>query len=229
MNRRRAGNRWFPYLCIITAGLNAAYTGGRLLISYRIVEIGGSSAIGLVAALYSPLPLMAAIPVGRAADGRYSALMLRGGAGTSAAALTLIAFSPDVALISAGAVLLGFGNLLTAVSGQGYIPALSRPEEYDKAFSGLSLAMSVGQTAVLPLAGGVAASGAFLGSSTTVPLLIMAGLAAVATLFSLSCHLGSRDNVRSRATTEPLGVAAMLTRRGMLSCSLQQPYRAGFR
>lgn len=216
MRNRPAAGGWFIYLCVAIAALNAAYAGGRLLISYRVLELGGDTAvIGLTTALYSLVPLLAAMPVGRAVDGRHAATMLRIGAGVSAAAFALIALGGDLLLLSAGSVLLGFGNLLTAVSGQGYIPALSHPQEYDKRFGGLSLAISIGQSAGLPVAGAIASTNAIWGSHTTVPLLVMGALTAGATVLTLSPKFSDRRGPDSRPAAQPQGVRRMLATQGM--------------
>ena len=207
---------WFKYLCVAIGALNAAYAGGRLLISYRVLELGGdTSIIGLITALYSLLPLLAAMPVGRAVDGRHAATMLRLGSGVSAVALALIALGGDLVLLSAGSVLLGFGQVLTSVSGQGYIPTRSLPQDYDKRFAALALAISVGQSAGLPLAGAIASTSLIWGSHTTLPLWSMGIIALGSTLLTLSSPLGIGRGAEPAPTTMPQGVLAMLGTQGM--------------
>lgn len=172
------------------------------MISYRVLELGGdTSVIGLTTALYSLVPPLAAMPAGRAVDGWHAATMLRLGSGVSAAAFALIAFSGDLVLLLVGSVALGFGHILTAVSGQGYIPALSQPQDYDKRFGGLALAISIGQSAGLPLAGAIASTSVIWGFHTTVPLWTMGVVAAGATLVTLS-----RGSAIGRSSTPPVSI-----------------------
>ena len=58
---------WFVSLCLVTALLQAVYAAVRVMISYRALELGGDGAtVGILTALYSLVPLVAAIPIGRA-------------------------------------------------------------------------------------------------------------------------------------------------------------------
>lgn len=216
MRNRPADGTWFTFLCVAVAALNAAYAGGRLLISYRVLELGGDiTIIGLTTALYSLVPLLAAMPAGRAVDGRHAATMLRLGSGVSVAAFALLALGGDLVLLSAGSILLGFGHILTAVSGQGYIPAMSKSQDYDRRFGGLALAISIGQSAGLPLAGAIASAGLIWGSHTTVPLWTMGVIAAGSTLLTLSSQFAKGRGPKPPASVPPQGVRRMLETHGM--------------
>jgi MFS family permease len=141
--------------------------------------------------------------------------MLRLGSGVSAAAFALIAFGGDLLLLSAGSILLGFGHILTAVSGQGYIPAMSQPQDYDKRFGGLALAISIGQSAGLPLAGAIASASLIWGSHTTMPLWTMGVIAAGSTLLTLSPKFAIGHGPKPPASVPPQGVRRMLATHGM--------------
>ncbi len=148
---------WFVSLCLVTALLQAVYAAVRVMISYRALELGGDGAtVGILTALYSLVPLVAAIPIGRAVDGRHAAAVLRLGAALSVAAVIVIITSTDLVVLAVGSILLGFGHILTLVSGQGYIPLMSSPDQYDRRFGGLTVWISVGQSIGIPVAGIIA-------------------------------------------------------------------------
>ncbi|MFD2397435.1 hypothetical protein ACFSVJ_12620 [Prauserella oleivorans] len=66
--------RWYPHLCVITALSQAAYNSARMLVSYRSLDLGGDGlALGIITALFSLLPLVVAVQVGRAVDNGHPA------------------------------------------------------------------------------------------------------------------------------------------------------------
>jgi hypothetical protein len=72
--RDRAGKAlirsWFVILCATTALAHAVYAAVRVMISYRALELGGDGAtVGVRTTVYSLVPLIAALPIGRAVDG----------------------------------------------------------------------------------------------------------------------------------------------------------------
>ncbi|MBY3989545.1 MFS transporter [Rhodococcus fascians] len=176
---------WFRTLCLISALLQAVYVAVRVLLSYRILELGeGGAAIGAVTALYSLAPLLIAIPLGRLVDGRYLSLVLRTGILLSLAAVLVVAVGESLQAIALGSIVLGVGNLLTAVGSQTYIPRRTTDAMMDRRFGSLSLWVSLGQACGLPVAGVVASSS--LGTSGA--LHVMA--AAAASALALSCSRG---------------------------------------
>ncbi|TQC46491.1 MFS transporter [Rhodococcus sp. WS4] len=180
---------WFVSLCLVTALLQAVYAAVRVMISYRALELGGDGAtVGILTALYSLVPLVAAIPIGRAVDGRHAAAVLRLGAAISVAAVVAILLSTDLVVLALGAILLGFGHILTLVSGQGYVPLMSEPDQYDRRFGGLTVWISVGQSIGIPVAGIIASRSHEGHVDTTGSLLAMLVLATLAAAASLSPH-----------------------------------------
>ncbi|PXY17304.1 MFS transporter [Prauserella endophytica] len=173
---------WYPHLCVATALSQAAFNAARMLVSYRALGLGADGvALGVIAALFSLLPLVVAVHVGRAVDNGHPAGMLRAGVLLTAVSLLVIAVSGDLVILGIGNALLGFGQVLVVVAAQGFIPLLSEPHELDKRFAGWSLAVSIGQTVGLPVAGLVSsASSTGDGVATTGALLALAGLVALA-------------------------------------------------
>ncbi|RZK69922.1 MAG: MFS transporter, partial [Rhodococcus sp. (in: high G+C Gram-positive bacteria)] len=71
---------WFRNVCIATALLQAVYHAVRVLVSYRVLALGGDAVtIGIVTALFSLAPLLVAVRIGRAVDRRHAAAVLRTG------------------------------------------------------------------------------------------------------------------------------------------------------
>ncbi|BAH53920.1 hypothetical membrane protein [Rhodococcus opacus B4] len=56
---------WFLNVCVATALLQAVYHAVRVLVSYRVLALGGDAVrIGVVTALFSPAPLLVAVRIG---------------------------------------------------------------------------------------------------------------------------------------------------------------------
>ncbi|MET8353777.1 MFS transporter [Micromonospora sp. NPDC005206] len=90
----------------------------------------------------------------------------------TAVSVLVVAVSGDLVVLALGNVLLGFGQILTTVSGQGLVPILSKPHELDRRFAGWTLSVSIGQSVGLPLAGLVAAASSDERSVATTPALL---------------------------------------------------------
>lgn len=209
---------WFVALCATTALTQAVYAAVRVMISYRALELGGDGGtVGLLAALYSLVPLLAAIHIGRAVDGRRAAAILRTGSGLALAAVALIAASTDIVTLAAGSIVLGFSHILTMVASQGFIPRRSAPTEYDARFGGLTVWISVGQSVGIPIVGVLAGRGGSHGDvDTTAALTAMAVVATVATGLSLLPALRlSASNDTTRERDERQSTKSMLTTTGM--------------
>lgn len=207
---------WFTYLCLITGSLNGVFSGARLIISYRALELGGDgTAVGLITAAYSLLPLIVALPIGRAADGRHIGLMIRLGSGLTVAALVITGASENILSLVVGSVLLGLGQVLTAVSAQGFIPSKSCPAEYDRRFAGLALAISLGQAVGIPVAGSLASVPPFLGHRTSLPLLAMAVLIAGFTVLAFSESLNGAPRADPGESVHRQSALGMLMTPGM--------------
>lgn len=196
------------------------YAAVRVMISYRALELGGGDAtVGVLTALYSLVPLVAAIPIGRAVDHRRAAGVLRAGTALAVAAVVVITVSGDIAVLTAGAIMLGFSHILTMVASQGYIPARSQPSDYDRRFGGLTVWISVGQSIGIPVVGVLASrSPAADAVDTAAALSAMIVVAGVATGIALlpALRLPAEPAV-TRAAAGRQSTPAMLTTPGMRS------------
>lgn len=208
---------WFAALCATTALMQAVYAAARVMISYRALDLGGSATtVGVLAALYALVPLVAAIPIGRAVDGRFAAAVLRSGSALAVVAVGIVAISGDIVVLAMGSILLGFSNILTMVASQGYVPALSAPGDYDRRFGGLTVWISIGQSIGIPVVGIIASRNASTGVNTTGPLLAMAVFAVVSTAITLMPALRIRKNDDDvSAGQDRQSTTAMLSAAGM--------------
>ncbi|MDP9882855.1 MFS family permease [Sinomonas atrocyanea] len=197
---------------MITGSLNGVFSGARLIVSYRALELGGDgTTVGLITAAYSLLPLVVALPIGRAADGRHIGLMVRLGSGITVAALVMTGASENIPSLAVGSVLLGLGQVLTAVSAQSFIPAKSPPAQYDRRFAGLALAISAGQAVGIPIAGSLASVPPLLGHRTSLPLLAMAVLIAGSTVLAFSRHLSGGPRADAGAERRQSALNMLMT------------------
>lgn len=207
---------WLLYLCTATALLHATFQSVRVLVSYKILALGGdATTIGAVTALYALVPLIAAVRFGRAVDRGHATLILRVGVLVTTIGAGLIAFSSGLVVLGIGNIVLGLGQLLVTVSGQAFISILSPPGELDRGFAGITLGVSVGQTVGVPLAGVIAAT-TTTGSSveTTGALVTMTVVSALAV--PLIVGLREPADAGRRANGDaPQTVRSMLATRGM--------------
>ncbi|MFC9553125.1 MFS transporter [Rhodococcus sp. NPDC056960] len=175
--------RWFLNLCIATALLQAVYHAVRVLVSYRVLALGGDAVtIGIVTALFSLAPLLVAVRIGRAVDRRHAAAVLRAGVLLTAVGVLVIAASGDLIVLALGNVVLGFGQILVTVAGQGFITLLSPPGELDRGFAGLTLGVSIGQAVGVPLVGVIAAGNSDGGVVRTTLALTVMGVVSLAAI-----------------------------------------------
>ncbi|MFX1760057.1 MFS transporter [Rhodococcus sp. As11] len=208
---------WLLYLCLSTALLHAAFQSIRVLVSYRILALGGDAAtIGAVTALYALVPLVAAVLMGRAVDRGHATAVLRSGIVVTTVGAGSIALSSGLIVLALGNIVLGLGQLLVTVSGQAFVSILSPPGELDRGFAGITLGVSVGQAVGVPVAGAIAATSDDGNGSveTTGALLVMT----VVSLLALPLVLGLREPPGSGRTAEdgaPQSILSMLATKGM--------------
>lgn len=201
---RAPGRRlsWFAALVLVSIASHAVLNGVRILISYRALALGGDAlAIGIITAAFAALPLLIALPIGRAVDRGHGMWILRVGLVLTAAAVFLAATSQQLGVLALASALLGFGQILHTIACQGLIPLWSPPELMDKRFGQLTLGVSAGQFLGLPLAGIVATMtnrGVEGPLQTTTSLLVMGGVAAAAVPLAFAFSPASRA-VRTRS------------------------------
>ena len=172
---------WFLNVCVATALLQAVYHAVRVLVSYRVLALGGDAVtIGVVTALFSLAPLLVAVRIGRAVDRRHAAAVLRTGVVLTSLGVLVIAMSGDLIVLGLGNVILGFGQILVTVAAQGFITLLSPPGELDRGFAGLTLGVSIGQAVGVPLVGLIAAGSSDGGVVETTLALTVMGVVSLA-------------------------------------------------
>ena len=172
---------WFLNVCVATALLQAVYHAVRVLVSYRVLALGGDAVtIGIVTALFSLAPLLVAVRIGRAVDRRHAAAVLRTGVVLTSLGVLVIAMSGDLIVLALGNVVLGFGQILVTVAAQGFITLLSPPGELDRGFAGLTLGVSIGQAVGVPLVGLIAAGSSDGGVVETTLALTVMGVVSLA-------------------------------------------------
>lgn len=212
-----ASRHWLLYLCTATALLHAAFQSVRVLVSYRTLALGGdATTIGAITALYAIVPLVAAVQLGRAVDRHHAAGILRAGVVVTTAGAAVIALSPNLPVLGAGNVVLGLGQLLVTVSGQAFVSILSPPDGLDRGFAGITLGVSIGQAAGVPIAGAIAATGGSdpTAVNTTPALLVMTAISALALPFVIG--LCEPDDPEARSDDDaPQSVLSMLRAPGM--------------
>ncbi|WP_349827565.1 MFS transporter [Brevibacterium litoralis] len=180
---------WFLALVLFTAVVQSTYNAVRVLISYRVIELGGGAGVlGLVAASYSLMPLLLAIAIGRIVDRGYTTALMWAGTAFTVLPIVLAAWTPGLGWLLVANAALGLGQILVTVTAQSLIPLHFAPADLNGRFGTLTIGVSVGQLVGLPLVGFIAGSGE--GDPRTqaamwtmaavgvlaVPLLVLVGL-----------------------------------------------------
>ncbi|GAB3296862.1 MFS transporter [Parasphingorhabdus pacifica] len=182
--------RWFVLLFAATALANAVYNVVRVNASYRALALGGDSVtVGIIAASFALAPLLVALPVGRAVDRRHVITALVVGSVLTTTGAGLASTSTNLVMLGGANVILGLGQLLFTVGGQGMIAKRCSSDELDRRFGGLTLGVSLGQAVGLPLGGVVTALLATGGDHVdTTPALLTATALALLSV-PLTCFL----------------------------------------
>jgi MFS family permease len=178
-------SRRLAYALLAMAAGQAAVYIVRPTTSYRLLSLGyDAGAVGLVAAAYALLPLVAAIPLGRYSDRRHAGSLIAAGCGFEAVACTLLGVADTAAMLALASTILGLGHLAVALGVQDVIARESDPDRHDQHFGLLTAGVALGQM-VGPLIAGVVLgnhSGSALTAATSRAMLIGAAIAAAATV-----------------------------------------------
>ncbi|MGC3020179.1 MULTISPECIES: MFS transporter [unclassified Brevibacterium] len=212
-----ANRAWFPGLVTHTVIAHATYNGVRVLISYRTLELGGSGVVlGLMTAVYSLVPLLTALFVGRLVDRGYATAVLWVGTILSILPVALAAVAPNLGVLLIATMSLGVGQLLTTVASQALIPQSFPADRMTAKFGHLTLGVSMGQTIGLPVAGMIAdaTSG---DAAITNALWFMTALSALTLIAAVVVMLRGRTPHVSRAEAAEGAIApwTLLSTRGM--------------
>lgn len=183
-----AERRWLPLLLGQAALVQAVVFVARPTTSYRALELGVPAAwLGAVAASFTLLPLLVAVPVGRFVDRRGPRPALLGGALVLVVATAaLVALGRSVAGLVVGSALLGVGHLLSIVAQQSAVAAASADERQEAAFGHYGFAASLGQLlgpALVAVVGGGAAV-----PDTGLLLVAALGLAVLLAVVTVPLH-----------------------------------------
>lgn len=212
---------WFPTLLVLTTLSNLVLQGTRVLVSYRALALGGGAIeVGAITAAYALLPLLVALPIGRAVDRGAAVPTTRLGLFLAFLAILLCAWSPGLIVLGLANALLGVGQMLYTVAGQAVVPMWSPPASTDSRFGNLSLAISAGQFVGYPIAGFLASvTDAGGGHVTTAPTLLMLAAVAAATVpigyvFAAPSHVRARRTHNQGMRPSPL---SLLRAQGMKS------------
>jgi len=133
----------------------SSFRASKVLVSLYAIELGASQfTIGVMIAMYSLLPALLALQVGKLADRLGSRTpMLIGSAGVTLGLLLPWAFQSMTALY-ASAALIGVSHMMFNVSAQNVVGAAGGVEDRTRNFSNYALIMAVGSF-LGPLAGGI--------------------------------------------------------------------------
>jgi MFS family permease len=159
----------------------SSFRASKVLVSLYAIELGASQfIIGVVIAMYSLLPVLLALQVGKLADRLGARVpMLIGSAGVALGLLLPWAFESMAALYASGA-LIGVSHMMCNVSAQNLVGAIGGAEHRTRNFSNYALVMAVGSF-LGPLAGGFsidyfghARSYLYVAAFPLVPVFILA-------------------------------------------------------
>jgi predicted MFS family arabinose efflux permease len=170
------------YLLMLLSVLNhSTFAGTRVAVSLYAIRLGETPfTVGTLMALYSLLPMLFAVSIGRLTD-RFGvrAPMLTGSAVLAASALVPFLW-PGIGGLYAASILIGSSFMLYHVAGQNIVGYIGRPEDRAANFSVAALGFSISGFSGPMLAGfgidGIGYSATFLVFSL-LPLVPVAVLA----------------------------------------------------
>jgi MFS family permease len=200
---------WFAFLLLHTILLQTITFVLRPMTSYRAIELGAPVFwLGALSAGFALVPLMVAIPSGRATDRRGERpIMLAGALLIVVAAACFFLFRDSIAGLAIANVVLGTGHLLSVVSEQALVANRAESRNFDAVFGRYTFAAAVGQTAGPAVLVMVGAGRQYPDATLAFGLaLVIAGALVASTLLIRS---GAR-NVRSSGTSPQASIASVL-------------------
>jgi MFS family permease len=209
------------WLARVLAGVvltQAALYLARPVTSYRALALGADArAVGLITAAFALVPLVVAVPLGRASDRWRPGYLLTGGIALGAVACALLGLSDTMPGLALASAVLGLGHLALTLAGQSLIARQSDDTLHDRDFGLYAAAASSGQLVGPVLAGLVLGSASrSLEDATTFSFLVAAGLMALAVPTSLGAdRLGRAARPRDGAAGRPLRAGQLIGARGV--------------
>lgn len=209
------------WLARVLAGVvltQAALYLARPVTSYRALALGADArAVGLITAAFALVPLVVAVPLGRASDRWRPGWLLTGGIALGALACALLGLAGSLPGLALASAVLGLGHLALTLAGQSLIARQSGDARHDRDFGLYAAAASAGQL-VGPAVAGIVLGGAgrSLEDATTTGFLVAAGLMALAVPTSLGTdRLGRAGRPRDRSEGRPLRAGELIGARGV--------------
>jgi MFS family permease len=210
------------WLARVLAGVvltQAALYLARPVTSYRALALGADArAVGLITAAFALVPLVVAVPLGRASDRWRPGYLLTGGIALGALSCALLGLAGTLAGLALASAVLGLGHLALTLAGQSLIARQSGDARHDRDFGLYAAAASAGQL-VGPALAGLAlgsAGGRSLEDATTLGFVVAAGLMALAVPTSLGTdRLGRAARPEATARGRPLRAGELIGSRGV--------------
>jgi MFS family permease len=218
----RAPTKLPGWLARVLAGVvltQAALHLARPVTSYRALALGADArAVGLITAAFALVPLVVAVPLGRASDRWRPGYLLTGGIALGAVACALLGIASGLWGLALASAVLGLGHLILTLAGQSLIARQSDDARHDRDFGLYAAAASCGQL-VGPALAGLALTSAGdrpLEDATTLGFLLAACLMAFAVPTSLGTDRHRRIGRPEQGRTgRPLRTGELISARGV--------------
>ena len=209
------------WLARILAGVvltQAALHLARPVTSYRALALGADArAVGLITAAFALVPLVVAVPLGRASDRWRVGYLLTGGIALGAVACVLLGLAGTLWGLALASAVLGLGHLALTLAGQSLIARQAADALHDRDFGLYTAGASLGQLIGPALAGlALSLAGASLEDATTLGFVVAAGLMVLALPTSFGTdRLGRAGRARGRGVGRPLRAGQLISARGV--------------
>ena len=195
----------------------AALHLARPVTSYRALALGADArAVGLITAAFALVPLVVAVPLGRASDRWRVGYLLTGGIALGAVACVLLGLAGTLWGLALASAVLGLGHLALTLAGQSLIARQAADALHDRDFGLYTAGASLGQLIGPALAGlALSLAGASLEDATTLGFVVAAGLMVLALPTSFGTDRLRAGRARGRGVGRPLRAGQLISARGV--------------
>jgi MFS family permease len=195
---------WFGLLLVHAILIQSITFVLRPMTSYRAIQLGAPVFwLGALSACFAIVPLLVAIPSGRATDRvGERPVMLVGAAVVLVAAGSFFALRDSVLGLALANVVLGTGHLLSVVGEQSMLANRADRRRYDDVFGRYTFAAAVGQTAGPTLLVVIAGSGTYPDA-----VVVFGAAVAIAVALFLATTLIPAAAVDPRSAAQPSGAS----------------------